>query len=76
MRLGEVIIKNQWKHAGIIEAVEKGFSELLPLGPFQYIDPIADQADIFLTQDTTSIYSSLDSKSVARIYQNDVRIRR
>ena len=73
---GEVIIKNQRKRAGIIEAVEKGFSELPPLGPFQSIDPIADQADIFLTQDTTSIYSSLDSKSVARIYQNDVRIRR
>ena len=58
---GEVIIKNQRKRAGIIEAVEKGFSELPPLGPFQSIDPIADQADIFLTQDTTSIYSSLDS---------------
>ena len=58
---GEVIIKNGWKRAGIIEAIEKGLSELPPLGPFQSIDPLVDQTDLFLTQDTTSIYSSLDS---------------
>ena len=58
---GEVIIKNGWKRAGIIEAIEKDLSELPPLDPFQSIDPLVDQADLFLTQDTTSIYSSLDS---------------
>ena len=42
---GEVIIKNGWERAGIIEAIEKGLSELPPLGPFQSIDPLVDQAD-------------------------------
>ena len=54
---GEVITKNGWKRAGIIEAIEKGLSELPPLDPFQSIDPLVDQADLFLTQDITSIYN-------------------
>ena len=58
---GGVISKNGWKRAGIIEAIEKVLSELPPLDPFQSIDSVVDQADLFLTQDTTSIYSSLDS---------------
>ena len=55
--MGEVITKNGWKRAGIIEAIEKGLSELPPLDPFQSIDPLVDQADLFLTQDITSIYN-------------------
>ena len=54
---GEIIIKNGQKRAGIIEAIEKGLSELPPLDPFQSIDPLVDQADLFLTQDITSIYN-------------------
>ena len=54
---GEVITKNGWKRAGIIEAIEKGLSELPPLDPFQSIDPLVDKADLFLTQDITSIYN-------------------
>ena len=45
----EVIIKNGWKLVGIIEALEKGLSELSPLDPLQSIDPLVDQADLFLT---------------------------
>ena len=55
------LIKNVWKRAGIIEAIEKGLSELPSVDPFQSIDPLVHQVDFFLTQDTTSIYSSLDS---------------
>ena len=58
---GEVITKNGWKRAGIIEAIGKGLSELPPLDPFQFIDAFVGPADLFLTQDTTSIYLSLDS---------------
>ena len=32
-----------------------------PLDPFQSIDLLVDQADLLLTQDTSWIYSSLDS---------------
>ena len=54
---GEIILKNGQKRAGIIEAIEKGLSELPPLDPIQSVDPLVDQADLFLTQDMTSIYS-------------------
>ena len=37
---GEVKIKNGWKRAGIIEAIEKVFSELTPLDPFESIHPL------------------------------------
>ena len=63
---GEVIIKNGWKLAGIIEVLEKGLSELAPLDPLQSIDPLVDQADWFLTQDTTLIFSSLNSDQLQR----------
>ena len=58
---GEVIIKNGWKRTGIIETIEIDLSELPPLDPFRSINPDFDQADLFFTQDTTLIYSSLDS---------------
>ena len=38
----------------IIEDLESGL-------PLQSIHPLVDQADLFLKQDATSIYSSLDS---------------
>ena len=58
---GEVIIKNVWKRAGIIHPIEKGLLELPLLDTFQSIDSLVDQVDLFLTQDATSIYSTLDS---------------
>ena len=41
------LIKNVWKRAGIIEAIEKGLSELPSVDPFQSIDPLVDQVDFF-----------------------------
>ena len=58
---GEVIIKNGWKRTGIIETIEIDLSELPLLDPFRSINPDFDQADLFFMQDTTLIYSLLDS---------------
>ena len=41
------LIKNVWKRAGIIEAIEKGLSELPSVDPFQSIDPLVHQVDFF-----------------------------
>ena len=49
------------KYASIIEAIEKSLSEVPLLDLFKSIDSLVNQADLFLTQDTTWIYSSLDS---------------